>query len=742
MVEIRKAAVIGAGVMGSGIAAHLANAGVEVVLLDIDATFAEAGVARQLKAGGFMEPDFAARVRTGATGTDMALLADADWIVEAVAERLDIKQGLYRAIETVRKPGAIVSSNTSTIPLAALTAGLPPAFAADFLVTHFFNPPRRMQLLELVAGKDTHPDTITTIAEFCDRRLGKEVVRCKDTPGFIANRIGNLWMVAAQNEAIGLGLDVEEADALISKPFGIPRTGIFGLLDLVGIDLMPMVLRSLQAALPPADAIHAYDAEPPLVARMVAEKRLGRKSGAGFVRLSADRKTREVTDLATGDYRPAHAVACPALDETKGEARALMTHPSQAGEYTARVMLATFAYAAALVPEIADGPDAVDAAMRTGYGWKQGPFELIDRLGAGWVAEQLDARKIAVPPYLARAVQAGGFYRIEGGTRLCLLPDGGMRPVMRPEGAITLADLALAGGPVAQWPAAALWDLGEGIACFEFRTKMGTFSEGLLDALNAALDVVERDFRALVIGSDAGVFSAGADLRVFLETVEHGGAEALGAFIDRGHQTFLRLKYAPFPVVGAAAGLALGGGCEVLLHSSALAPHAELAIGLVETKIGLVPGWGGCKEALLRLGDPLAAFRLVMGARMSGSAFEAQAEGLLRPTDRITMNRDRVLSEARAFACALAPGYAPPARPEAAPATEAQIAAMRADLAAEGVTPHDRTVGAALIDVLAPGGTEADILARERAAFVGLFATPETVARVRHMLTTGKPLRN
>lgn len=721
MEKIEKAAVIGAGVMGSGIAAHLANAGVEVVLLDIEKGFAEAGIARQLKAGGFMDPAFAARVTPGAT-TEMALIAEADWIIEAVAERLDIKQGLYKAIDAARKPGSIVSSNTSTIPLAALTGGLSDAFDADFLITHFFNPPRRMRLLELVRGAKTRAAAFDTLRDFGDRRLGKDVVPCKDTPGFIGNRVGNYWMVAAQNEAIRLGLGVEEADAIISKPFGIPKTGIFGLLDLVGIDLMPMVLRSLQAALPKTDAIQAYDPEPPVVAKMIAEGRLGRKSGAGFVRLSADRKTREITDLATGDYRA--ALAAPKVDP---DPRAVMV----AHDYAAIVMGDTLAYAAALVPEIADSPDAVDDAMRAGYGWAFGPFELIDRLGAGWLAWQLTARGKAVPAYLALAVERGGFYAVEGGRRICLLPDGTTRPVHRPEGAITLADLALAGAPVADYGAARLWDLGDGVACLEFRTKMGTFSPQLLDAVEAAIGDVERGFKALVIGSDAPVFSAGADLRVFLETLQNGGAEALGAFIDRGHRVFRALKFAPFPVVGAAAGLALGGGCEVLLHSDAVQAHAELSIGLVEPKIGLIPGWGGCKEMLDRL-PAEQAFALIRSARTSGSAFEARAMGILRETDGITMNRDRLLADAKARALALLPGYTPRKPVSAPPAT----------VTVPDLEGHDATVAAALAGVLAPGGSEEEIIARERAAFLRLFATEETVARVEHMLKTGKPLKN
>lgn len=764
-ITIKKAGVIGAGVMGSGIAAHLANAGLEVVLLDMEKKFADGGVERQLKANGLMDPAFAKRIRTGSTADDLSLLADADWIIEAVAEKLEIKQTLYRAIDGVRKSGSVVSSNTSTIPLAALVGGLPDGFAADFLITHFFNPPRIMRLLEVVSGPKTRPDITAAISDFGDRTLGKCVVACKDTPGFIANRIGSFWMVVAQNEAIRLGLDVEEADAVIGKPFGIPSTGIFGLLDLVGIDLMPTIIRSLQNALPASDVVHAYEAEPPLIARMIAENRIGRKSGAGFVKLSADRKSREITDLQTGDYRPMKAVESESLTATRGEAKALMEHPDRGGLYAAAVMEVTLAYAASLVPEIADGPDAVDDAMRTGYGWKQGPFELIDRLGAGWLAERLVASGRPVPAYLSLAAEKGGFYATIDGRRNCLLPDGSHRPVARGEGVITIADLKLAGKPVSDYGPAALWDLGDGVACLEFRTKMNTFSKELLDAIGQAIIDVGKGFKALVIGSDSPVYSAGADLRVFLDTVEKGGAEALGTFIDQGHSTFKALKYAPFPVVGAPSGLAFGGGCEILLHCDAIQAHAELTIGLVETRIGVVPGWGGCKEMLVRsyaakdevrgpVAPAIAAFNLIAPARVSGSAFEARKLGFLHATDGITMNRDRLLADAKAKALSLCEGYVPPEPPLVAlpgPSGEAAILnILEGEALAGRATAHDLVVGKALATVLT-GGPSADplrplsedeIIALERQAFISLFAEPATIARVQHMLATGKPLRN
>lgn len=760
MATIRKAAVIGAGVMGSGIAAHFANSGIDVVLLDIESRLAVDGIAKQVKTGGFMDPAFAARITPGSTVDDIALLADADWIVEAVAERLDVKQALYRAIDAVRKPGSMVSSNTSTIPLSTLVGGLPETFAQDFLIAHFFNPPRPMRLLELVGGTSTRPEAVALVRDFADRRLGKAVVDSKDTPGFIGNRIGTYWMAVAMNEAIALGLDVEEADAVVGKPFGIPSTGIFGLLDLVGIDLMATILHTLQRALPEADAFQAYPAEPSLLTRMIAENRIGRKSGAGFVKLSPDRKSCEVVDLATGDYRPQCIVASASLEASRGDARALMEHDGIGGRYASVVMEKVLAYAASLVPEIADTADAVDEAMRTGYGWKEGPFELIDHLGADWLTKRLDARGLPVCSYLALAAQKGGFYSVEEGERMALGHDGVYRPIVVPEGVITLAALSLSAKPVQSSIAANLWDLGDGVACLQFRTKMNTFSSALLDEIDRALARTQSDFSALVIGSDASVFSAGADLRTFLDTVEMGGVAALGRFLEQGQATFGRVKYAPFPVVGAAAGLALGGGCEILLHCDAIQAHTELSIGFVETRIGVIPAWGGCKEMLLRLTSienvepPLEAFGLIAPARVSTSAYDARNLGFLRSGDGITMNRDRLLGDAKRKALELVANYGPPKPGLVFPSGSSGAAAIGKMLDGEAqagrLTPYDRVIGEKLAFVLTGGQSVAGaeplqedaILALEREAFIQLISTPVAVKRISHMLETGKALRN
>ncbi|ACB96829.1 3-hydroxyacyl-CoA dehydrogenase/enoyl-CoA hydratase family protein [Beijerinckia indica] len=754
-IAFRKGAVIGAGTMGSGIAAHLANAGLEVVLLDLDAEVASAAIGRQLKAGGFMLPDFAKRIKTGSTKTDLGLLADADWIIEAVAERLDIKHALFNAIDQVRKPESIVSSNTSTLPLHQLVEGLSPALASRFLIAHFFNPPRQMRLLELVSGPKTAPEVTAAIRQFCDVNLGKGVVSCKDTPGFIGNRIGCYWLAAGLNEAIKLGLDVEAADFVMGKPFGFPKTGIFGLYDLIGNDLMPALIRSLQSSLPATDPVHAYAAEPELLAGMLKKGLTGRKGGGGFYKLSADRKTKEVIDLSTGDYRAQKGVEAEVQEAAKGDGRALLSYAGPAGLYAKAVLIRTLSYAAALVPEIADRPDEVDEAMRIGYGWKYGPFELIDRIGASWLADQLKEEGTPVPPLLAGATSGQGFYRVEKGEKESLTeaPSGpAYSPIPVPEGVISLAALKLKAKPVTQSEAASLWDLGDGIGLFEFHTKMNVFTQGLLEAVGAMVVEAPKHFSGVVIGNEGPAFSAGADLSAILALSEKGDGAAIESFIRTGLASFNAVKYAPFPIVAAQFGAALGGGCEIGLHAHAIAAHAEATIGLVEVRVGLIPGWAGIIELLIRLleqglaADVAVAETLerVLGAASSAGAYDAQARGLLRPTDKVTMNRDRLIADAKAIALSQKAAFKPFTPPTftlpAASLLEDRLTALGDKLA-----PHDKEIGKVLVGVLSGSGapiSEQELNERITKAFVALALTQPSRDRIAQMIKTGKPLRN
>lgn len=776
--SIEKVAVIGAGVMGAGIAAHVANAGIPVLLLDIvpegatDRNAIAAGaVKKMLKTdpAPFMSKRAAKLVTPGNIEDHLDDIADCDWIVEAVIERLDIKHDLYAKIQAVRKPGSIVTSNTSTLPLAKLVEGMGEAFAQDFAITHFFNPPRYMRLLEIVAGKATRADAVSDLSDFADRRLGKGVVLCNDTPGFIANRIGTFWIQCALVEAIDRQLPIEEVDAVMGRPMGIPKTGVFGLMDLVGIDLMPHVDKGLGDNLPASDAYQELRRELPLVEKMIAEGYTGRKGKGGFYRLNKEggKRVKEAIDLTSGDYAPAKKASLASVSASrKGGFKALMSHDDRGGAYAWAVMSKILAYAAALVPEIADDVPAVDRAMKLGYNWKFGPFELIDKLGAGDFAARLKDEGRAVPDLLEKAAAAGGFYRIEAGKLQFLDVNGGYADLVRSDGVLLLEDIKRAGEPVARNGSASLWDIGDGVACLEFHTKLNTFDPDMLKMVGKAVALVpNKGFKALVIYNEGSNFSAGANLGLALFAANTAMWPLVEEMVEQGQKAFLALKRAPFPVVGAPSGMALGGGCEVLLSSDAVQAHAESYIGLVEVGVGIVPGWGGCKEMLLRLSkDPKrprgpmppvsSSFETIGTAKVAKSAFEAKEFGFLKAGDGITFNRERLLADAKAKALELAEGYEAPEAAELTLPGPSGAAALRLalkDLTARGLaTPHDQIVAGGLVDVLTggPGAditetvSEEELLKLERETFMTLIKTNGTLARMEHMIETGKPLRN
>jgi 3-hydroxyacyl-CoA dehydrogenase len=775
MREIRKVAVFGAGVMGASIAAHIANAGVKVRLLDMAthngkgrSAIAAAAVDRLLKAdpAPFMHRRNAELITPGNIDDDIGLIADCDWIVEAIVERVDAKRALYEKIEQARRPGSIVSSNTSTIPLATLVETMPDRFAADFLITHFFNPPRYLRLLEIAAGPKTRADAVETISRFADLRLGKTVVRCKDTPGFIANRIGIYWLQCAVVQAMDAGLTVEEADAVLSRPMGVPKTGVFGLLDMVGLDLMPHVLGSMAGSLAKGDPFHDVFREPELIRKMIADGYTGRKGKGGFYRLKPDApgKVKEALDLATGEYRATRKAALQSVGKArKGGLRALLAHEDKGGRYAWWVLSRTLSYAAHLAPEIADDIVAVDDAMRLGYNWKYGPFELIDQLGTRWFADRLRAAGMAVPSVLEKA---GGrpFYRTESGRLQHLGIDGVYRDVVRPDGVLLLADIKRRQRPLARNRSASLWDIGDDVLCLEFHSKMNSINPFVLAMVEKATRLIPGRYKALVIYNEGSNFSVGANIGLLLAAMKLRASFAVRYLVRKGQDAYAQLKYAPFPVVGAPSGLALGGGCEILLHCDAVQAHAETYVGLVETGVGIVPGWGGCKELLLRWsaskkrpGGPMPpvikTFETIGMASVAKSAEQAKDMLFLRPGDGITMNRDRLLADAKAKALALAQNYVPPEKPRISLPGKTALAAL--SLAVDGfrrtgkATPHDVVVGKQLAAVLSGGDTditetlgEDDLLALEREAIVRLARHPASVARVAHILKTGKPLRN
>jgi len=772
--QVSKVCVIGAGVMGSGIAAQIANAGVPVLLLDIlpkdganRNAIAQAAVARALKTepAPFMSASAARLIECGNIEDDLARVAECDWIVEVVLERLDVKQALYHKLQSVRRPGTAVSSNTSTIPLHTLARGMPAAFVRDFFITHFFNPPRYMRLMELVTGPDTDRDLAGAIGHFCDVALGKSVVACHDSPGFIANRLGVYWMTAAVTETPELGLTIEEADAIMGSPFGIPKTGVFGLSDLVGLDLMPHVTSSLAGALPRDDAFHAVNRDVPVVHKLLATGYTGRKGKGGFYRINkaGGKRARETIDLVTGEFRPERKAHLPELAAAGKDLRKLFDAPGRVGAYAWNVMGRTLAYAASLVPEAADEITAIDEAMRLGYNWRFGPFELIDRVGADWFAARLRADGVTVPPILELAA-GRSFYRIEAGRRQYLGLDGAYRDVARPDGVLMLEDIKLATKPVLKNGSAAVWDIGDGVLCFEFTSKSNSLDDQILALLQKTIGLVREKYRALVIYNEGSNFSVGANVGLALFAANIAAWANVEAMVATGQEMMQKLKYAPFPVVAAPSGMALGGGCEFLLHSDAVQAHSETYAGLVECGIGLLPGWGGCKEMLGRwatdpamprgpMPAPSKVFEMISTAKVGRSAADARDMKVLRDGDGVTMNRYRLLADAKAKALSLVEGYTPQTPREIVlPGPSGKVAMDQAvaGFAKLGVaTKHDIVVGGELATVLSGGGTdiidtvkESRILDLERESFLRLLKTPATLARIEHMLETGKPLRN
>jgi len=789
MSEIKSVAVIGAGVMGASIAAHVANAGINVMLLDIvkagarDRNEIATGAIDRLKK---MDPaplmgSRAVRlIKPGNIEDNLDDLKSCDWICEAVIERLDIKQDLYRKLETVRKPGSVVSSNTSTIPLKELTAGLPESFTRDFCITHFFNPPRYMRLLEMVGA--TGPQ-FEPLIEFADVMLGKTVIHCNDTPGFIANRIGTYWIQTALVLAQEYGLEIEEADAVMGRPMGFPSTGVFGLMDLVGIDLGPHVNASLARLLPPSDPFHAMNRDTGMIEKMIAEGYTGNKGKGGFYRSSRGpdgKRAKTVLDLAAAaegklEWRPATKPEIPAVKDARKDLKKLLTADNKYGRYAWGVLGRVLAYAASLIPEIGDDIADIDAAMRLGYTWKFGPFELIDRLGAEWVASHLNELEIVAPPIL-QLIGARKFYQPDGAELRQFGVDGAYKPIRHAPGVLLLEDIKRRGKPVLGNKAASTWDLGDGVLCFEIHAEVRGAMMNMLDGdvlgiLEKTLTLVGKSYKAMVIYNDdlrqqphKTNFSVGANIGMasLMANIRLWGK--IEGSIKDGQKLYQTMKYAPFPVVGAAAGRALGGGCEMLLHCSAVQAYAESYIGLVEVGVGLVPGWGGCATMLTRWQHdkqtpkgPMPAvakvFEMISTATVSKSAAEAMELKFLMASDRITMNRDRLLADAKARALELARDYhAPEPLPLSLPGATGRVALKMATegFAKRGIaTPHDLTVSAHLADVLTGGETdfldtlqETDVMDLERKNFMALIRTKESQARIKSIIDTGKPLRN
>ncbi len=783
--------VVGAGVMGTGIACHLASAGLDVLLVDIvpkgapdavppgDASFGRVRKARNAVGQGGLDKALllkpapihrtgdASKIAIGNLQDDLVALGRCDWIVEAVTERLDIKNAVFDAIERHRLPHTIVSSNTSGIPLATMAAARSPAFRSHFLITHFFNPVRYMRLLEIVAGADTDPAVVARIADFCSADLGKGVVHAKDTINFIANRIGVHDMMQAVQATFGGGYRIDEVDALFGEPMGRPKSAVFRTADVVGLDTLGHVAQNCYDNLQ-SDPNRAIFALHPVIGAMVQKGAIGQKAGAGFYRkVGADIL---VLDPAKADYVPQQKPDLPCLEATRkvrdvgARIAAICASDDRGGQLAWQVVSRSLCYAATLLGEIADDVVSIDRAMRWGFNWQLGPFELWDALGVASVVARLQAEGRAVPQVALDLIAAGrkGFYA--QGQQLRADRSQAAVPAMP---GLHLSDVRGAGQVVAENASAQLLDLGDRVLCLAFRSKMNALDDQIIAMGWQALERIDKDgWAGLVVGNDGANFSVGANLGFIAQASAEGRWAEMEAAVQQFQNLFMAFKYSHAPVVSAPHGMTFGGGCEIAMHSARTVAAGETYMGLVEVGVGLLPGAGGTKELAVRAltgvpadtrADRVAllqkAFETIALAKVSTGAGDARNLGFLRDGDAIAFDGDRRIEAAKRVVLDLAgQRWRPSARPDnlILPGAEGIAVfdmALYAFRCAGQASAHDCTVGHEIASVLcggAAGGkqTEQDLLDLERESFLRLCGLELTRARIAHMLTTGKPLRN
>ena len=775
MKPLRRVAVLGAGTMGARIAGHLANAGFPVDLLDIvipGQPNRNAAALNGLESAAKQRPAafFTAGVRTliapGNFDDDLARLSACDWIIEAVTEQLDVKRDLLAKVAAVRTPGTILSTNTSGIPLARISEGWEPELRRHFLGTHFFNPPRYLHLVEIIPGHDTAAYVLDEISSFCDLHLGKGVVPCKDTPNFIANRIGTFFAATLFRLTVEGGYTVEEVDALTGSLIGLPNSATFRLADLVGLDIWGHVLNNLRTLAPDDPGVDRY-VVPEFMAKMIERGWLGEKRGQGFYKRVGPQKEIHAIDWKTLEYHPAQKPKFPSVEAARNiedlsqRVRTLVAGQDRPGQFLWRLFRDLFIYSASMIPEISDRVVEIDRAMRWGYANKLGPFEMWDALGVRETVSRMQKEGCAVPASIERMLGSGAesFYQAGDSngvphTRYFDLGGCSYAQLEERTGVLVLSEIRRARGVVQKNPGASLVDLRDGVLCLEFHTKMNALGDDIIQMIRAAIEETNRSFEALVIANQGEHFSAGANLMMVLLAAQEGEWDELDAAIKRFQQANMAIKYAPKPVVAAPFGMTLGGGCEIVLHSARAQASAETYIGLVEVGVGLIPAGGGCKELLLRLADAKAAFERIGYAKVSTSACDGRDLGLLRPQDGISMNPERLIADAKQAALSIVPLYAPGApRQDIAVEGEAAYALLKMGvyLAREGgfISDHDAVIGEKLAHVLSGGRltgrqtvSEQYLLDLEREAFLSLCGQPKTQERIQYMLKTGKPLRN
>ena len=793
---IRKVAVLGSGVMGSGIAAHVANAGIPVLMLDMvppkpgpgDVVsskafrnkFALSGLAnlRKLRPAPLYTPAALELIEVGNFDDDLARITEADWVVEVVKEDLAVKQALFARVEPHLKPGAIVSSNTSGLSVVGMLEGRGDAFRKAFLVTHFFNPVRYMKLLELVAGPDTDPAVLQRMARFGEETLGKGIVWAKDSTNFIANRIGTYGMLRVLKDMQKAELTVEEVDKIFGPPMGRPKSAVFRTTDIVGLDTFVHVAQNCYDTLTRDEERETFQV-PEFVHRMLAANMLGDKTGMGFykkVKGKDGESEIQVLDLKTLTYRPQNKVRFDSLGAAKGiddvaeRIRTVLSGTDKAARFAERVTLDTLAYASRRIPEISDDLVNIDRALRWGFAWDLGPFEVWDAYGVRKGVARMKELGLKPAPWVEQMLASGRetFYAVDG-TRDTAWDSRSKKAAVVPENprAIRVDHLRRRGKALEENDSASLWDMRDGALLLEFHSKMNSVDDGIVAMMNRALDRAEASARGLVIGNDGANFSAGANIMALLMAIKSDDLPSVERMVAEFQAVNQRVRYSPIPVVAAPFGLTLGGGAEIALAANAIQGAAELYMGLVEVGVGLIPGGGGNMMLLRNLYgqfatdrdfDPLPFLKklfLTIGtAKVATSAEEAREMGFLSRQDGITLNRDLLLADAKARVLGLADsGFRPP-RPThfrlPGRSGAATIDMMLYDMELNNqISPYDRHIGQKLGQVLSGGDvsaftpvSETRLLELEREAFLSLCGEEKTQDRIAAMLETGKPLRN
>ncbi|MFL2458666.1 MAG: 3-hydroxyacyl-CoA dehydrogenase NAD-binding domain-containing protein [Candidatus Pseudothioglobus sp.] len=764
MNKIIKVGVIGAGTMGAGIAGQVANAGIEVWLLDLPTegenvnSLAQRGLERLRDPDmpGIMSKEAEELIHLGNTRDNFNELTECDWIAEAVVERLDIKQALYKKLHDSCKESAIITSNTSTIPISLLTEGMPQDFCERFAITHFFNPVRFMRLLELVRGEQTREDVMDTLDVFCESMLGKGVVPCSDTPGFLANRVGVFAIQCALHKAFEYNLSPTEADAFFGRPLGLPKTGVFGLYDLIGIDLMADVAKSLENILPENDEFHKYAAPIEFVSNMIANGQTGNKNDQGFYKQVGDDKM--VIDLSNGNYVEHKRLKTSLLEDAeKIGVTAIISDQSKYGLFIWDVLSETLSYAASLVPEVTEDVTQIDDAMKLGYNWVKGPFELIDEIGIDYFVKRLKNSARDVPDFLENSLN-NKFYTSSNSILSTLTNSGELKPIIRPKGVLRFSEARQTLAPINSNESAS-WFEYEGAAIVEFHSKANALDTQSLDMISDAVTASEnKGLRGVIIHNDFQHFSCGVSLWSVRNCFEKNDFDGLDDFLAYFQNTMLQMRDSNLPVIAAPVGMSIGGGFEVVLHADHVVSHANSVMGLVESFVGVVPAGGGCKEMLYRWTEKLndtqkGAWKSFMNiglGRKANSPQEADALSMRRPGDTFQMNRDRILNAALStIDITKKVGKRKPLALSGAEHYQEMLEWLEVNHKKGMLTPHDVTVGTEIGRVMSggecPAGTvfsEQDILNAERSSFIRLAQTQETQARIVAMLDNGITLRN